>query len=172
MTLTRAFQEMEQHKLITLTKEGRTLAHQLALPPKELWGEAQPILTSPARETHYLYNTPEELRHLATEAGYTALSRQTMIADNPIPCLAINGQDFKRLAPTLQLCPDEDRDHATATLQIWQYPPQTWANTDGAYEEKNHTDPLSLYLTLRDDTDERTQQALEQLITQIIWSKD
>lgn len=173
MTLTRAFQELEQHKLITLTKEGRALTHQLTHPPKELWDKAQPILTSPVRETIFLYDTPEELRHITTVAGYTALSHHTMITDNPIPCLAINGKDYKHFTPALHICPDEDRDHATATLQIWQYPPQTWANTDGVDEEKNNqTAPLSLYLTLRDDTDERTQQALEQLITQIKWSKD
>jgi len=173
MTLTRAFQEMKQHKLINLTKEGRSLTHKLPLPPKKLWENAQPILNSPVRETIFLYETPEELRHITTEAGYTALSRQTMIADNPIPCLAITGKDFKHFAPTLHICPEEDRDSATATLQIWQYPPQIWAFTDGTNEEKNkQPDALSLYLTLRDDTDERTQQALEQLITQITWSKD
>ena len=173
MTLTRAFQEMEQHKLINLTKEGRTLTHQLPLPPKELWEKAQPVLTSPVRETLYLYAPPKELRDLATEADYTALAHQTMIADNPIPCLAINGKDFKHFTPALHICPDEDRDSATAALQIWQYPPQIWAPSDGANKGKNkQPDPLSLYLTLRDDTDERTQQALEQLITQITWSKD
>jgi hypothetical protein len=47
-----------------------------------LWERTQPILTSPVRETYYLYNTSEELRHLVIEAGHTALSRRTMIADN------------------------------------------------------------------------------------------
>ena len=45
---------------------------------------------------------------------------------------------------------------------MWNYPPRLLG--DG-----NAVDQISLYLSLRDDTDERIQQALEELLEEIRW---
>ena len=53
------------------------------------------------------------------------------------------------------------RAAAPVLLQLWIYSPALFGN--------NTVDPLSLYLSLKDDPDERVQIALDELMKGIKW---
>lgn len=47
-------------------------------------------------------------------------------------------------------------------IQVWSYPPAIFA-------QGNVADPLSLYLSLKDDNDERTQASLDEMMRKLGW---
>lgn len=47
-------------------------------------------------------------------------------------------------------------------IEVWSYPPALFA-------ENEIVDPLSLYLSLKGDTDERTQSALHEMMRKFGW---
>jgi hypothetical protein len=52
-------------------------------------------------------------------------------------------------------------------IEIWKYNPSLLSEI--AEPEEHVIDPLSLYLSLRDEQDERIEMALEQIIEKFIW---
>lgn len=52
-------------------------------------------------------------------------------------------------------------------LEVWKYDPEKLA--DGLVTDLGVVDPLSLYLSLQNSTDERTEMALEQILKKYIW---
>jgi hypothetical protein len=51
-------------------------------------------------------------------------------------------------------------------IEVWKYSP--FALTKGVTKQ-NNVDPLSLYLSLRENKDERIEMALEKIIENYIW---
>jgi 2,3-bisphosphoglycerate-independent phosphoglycerate mutase len=51
-------------------------------------------------------------------------------------------------------------------IEVWKYSPV--ALTKGVTKQ-NNVDPLSLYLSLRENKDERIEMALEKIIENYIW---
>ena len=51
-------------------------------------------------------------------------------------------------------------------LEVWKYNPKQLANL--VQDDYSVVDPLSLYLSLKNETDERIEMALEQIKTKFI----
>jgi hypothetical protein len=128
---------------------------------RELWEKALPWLTSPARATHWVRweNPPQGI----LLAGITALSGMTMIADDRVPVHALGHREHRAALENGEYRICADRDEATARLEVWNYNPKLLAI------RPDTVDPLSLYLTLKDDPNERVQDQLETLIKQFPW---
>jgi len=47
-------------------------------------------------------------------------------------------------------------------LEVWSYSPKM-------FEKKGRVDRFSLYLSMKGDTDERVQSAMEELMEQVEW---
>jgi len=63
----------------------------------------------------------------------------------------------------LSVCADcHDAENALVRIEIWSCNPHLLG-------DDRMVDPLSLYLSLRNSSDERVQQQLEQLIEEIKW---
>jgi uncharacterized protein (DUF342 family) len=58
----------------------------------------------------------------------------------------------------------ENEYEAQAQLEIWYYNPKTLSN-------QNVVDDLSLFLSLREDADERVQIAVNELLEKFKWSR-
>jgi DNA-binding MarR family transcriptional regulator len=168
MTISRAFKEIASHQLIQTSKAGRTKHHWLTDTPENLWVSAQELLASPVRKTLHLDEIPPALRETIATTGYTALAKYSLIADDEVPCYALSQQQYKQQVDLIQHCLVEDPDQAKAKLEVWIYSPFLLT---GNATQQQIPDLLSLYLSLRDTHDERTEQALDQLITHITWSK-
>lgn len=96
------------------------------------------------------------------DAGMTALSRYTMINEDPVPVLAIHERAFSALlqAGGITVCPY--RDEGCVQVELWRYDPVLLA-------EDKAVDRLSLYLSLKGHPDERVEGALRDLLKEMPW---
>jgi len=85
-----------------------------------------------------------------------------MLADDRLPTYALGPGTLEEWLEqgTMTGCPDAEE--ADAKIEVWSYEPKLLGDSD-------IVDPLSPYLILRHDADERVQQQLERLMEAIPW---
>ena len=158
MTLTRAFAELELHKIGTQTKARKVRKLSFLESRKDLWKKALPLLRSPMKERHFVEGNPRPFRLMT--AGLTALARSSMLDEPASPVYACDGSRWKELKHELKEIPYAEE--GAVQLEVWRYRPELL--TTG-----NTVDPFSLYLTLKDEVDERVLAALDLTIENIQW---
>lgn len=159
MSMSRAVKELEGNELVRAKPQGRERVVQLADSPQALWQKAQPLLRSPVRET---------VRVMAADiaqwslpwAGESALAEYSLLGPPAEPVYAMASRAWRRLGQGLELIPVQD--DGTCLVELWRYPPEASAR-DGC------VDRLSLDLSLRDHTDERVEQAVEEMLEALLW---
>lgn len=160
MMITKAKDELEAAGLCEAVRHGKALVLKFHENGRVLWRKAQPKLTSPVRKNHWVrWQRPD---HPALEAGLTALSQRTMIEDDAKPTFAMLDATFRSHLERglFHGCPDASE--ANVRLQAWSYNPALLG-------DDRSVDPLSLFLSLREDRDERVQQQLNLLLDQVSW---
>lgn len=162
MTISRACQELAAAGLCDPERRGRQVILRLNPDRRALWNKAKPRMRTPV-----LHATP--VRVLAKNdlrlfhSGLTALSRLTMLAANSQPVCAISDPAY-RAAREERVIDEQPLDESgIVTLERWRYAPAL-LSPDGQM-----VDCLSLYLSLRDDPDERVQGALEDMLEGVKW---
>ncbi|MBC8327283.1 MAG: hypothetical protein H8E31_00880 [Planctomycetes bacterium] len=160
MTLSKARRELIAAGLAVKGAGKRPKPLCFAAPPAELWERALPLLRSPVAKVHPVARLAPGLH--PQSAGTTALADQTALAPDPLPTAALSLPAFRRglTDRTLTLAPGWDE--AALRIEAWKYDPQRLS-------EGGAVDPLSLYLCLRLDPDERVQAALEGLVATVRW---
>lgn len=73
---------------------------------------------------------------------------------------ATGREGWKKIRDSVREIPVQDT--GTCLLQIWRYDP-------GLFARDGYVDPFSLYLSLRNDTDERVQSALQKMMEDEKW---
>lgn len=93
------------------------------------------------------------------EAGYTAMSEWTMLADDYESTYAVLSRDFKDLEPMCEKASEYLLyDSSYVILQVWKYDPAMFSDTDGC------ADKVSVWLSmLMSHPDERTEGAVNEL---------
>lgn len=86
-----------------------------------------------------------------------------MLAGREVVDLAIRRDQFRSLRAMDKL-PELNSHYGRYRLQVWQYEPSILAEPG-----RNTVDRLSLYQTLKDELDERIQDALQDMLKQISW---
>ena len=160
MTITRAFHELRAAQLAHTTTEAREQALHLDLPPRDLWRKALPSLRSPVVARHFI--KPADRGLLGKFAGYSALAAYSTLADPPSHTFAMQRKEWLSLESRASILVHPEPDPDDYEIQSWSYPPVPFRVPD-------HVDPLSLYLSLKDSPDERTQHALNQLLENLPW---
>jgi len=158
--LTKVKAELHAAELCEPRRIGRSVALHFTTAGRQLWDAARPLLSSPIVKTVWLHG--EIPGYPALQAGLTALSRRTMIADDRLPTFALLLEVFHANLERglFHGCPGpEDADFK---MEVWSYNPLLFANNEAI-------DSLSLFLSLRDYPDERVQQQLETLINEFPW---
>lgn len=121
---------------------------------KKLWDEVQPFLRNPCKRTVGLETIPDD--HTLTLAGVDALAKETMLNTTEPKCFAMSLSEFRK---------KDIKTVRTATanchLQLWLYRPTIFVPV--------RIDMLSLYLTLKNNPDERVQMALNKRMEEIQW---
>lgn len=117
---------------------------------RELWELSLPYLTNPIKHSGYI----DEPLNEGVIGGIDALSHYSMLVGEETPTRVITIDESKELKIKMSHLEDTQR------VEIWKYQPMD----DGGY-----VDRLSLYLTLRDDTDPRVQKELEIMIEEMPW---
>ena len=161
MTMTRVFNELEAVKLGDVVREGRDRNLRFTDKGKDLWTKALPFMRNPIRQRKHFLGI-SGIEKLAPRAGLAALSHYTMIAEPKIPGFAINRKKWQTYKKKQNIVVLNTPEPETTEIQVWNYDPALFAR-------EGVVDPLSLYLTLRDENDERVEAALEEMMKEIKW---
>lgn len=157
MTLSRTFGELESVELAASETSGRERVLRIIGQRRQSWERAQPWLIDPVKSRHFVSRSPGGLR-----AGLDALARCTMLSEPQLPAIAIGRTrwaSFVREHPDAQL---PDKESAKCEVEVWKYEPRAW-------DRPGIVDPLSLYLSVRSDGDERVEQARDAILEQVRW---
>jgi AraC-like DNA-binding protein len=160
-TLTRVYKELAATSLCKPVASGRRVT--LVFPPqrRELWKFALPYLGSPVRTRSRakLLDTGLQLH----EAGMTAIARLTMIGPGREQVYAMSSAAFEAAREDRRLVQADYPEEGTVQIERWKYAPSLLS------PDSQIVDRLSLYLSLQDDRDERTQAALTELLEEMQW---
>jgi DNA-binding MarR family transcriptional regulator len=160
MSMTRALDELETLQIAKARHIGRQRRLHFTMQGRELWDFVKDRLQSPVRKLRTIQGDLDET--VAPRAGESALAHYTMLASPRIVRRAIDATRWKELAPRLTNVDEAGFDDDRIELETWRYDPVVLAK-DGV------VDPISLYLSVRHDKDERIEQAAEQLLEQFGW---
>lgn len=162
MTLSRAVRELTAAGLVTVGQEGRARWLRGNHPPAQAWEHAAPFLRSPVKQSFWV-DIPGRAKALRPPlAGASALAFYSMLAEPAYLVHAVTQSEWKdaqqvgiKALPAPQL--------AASLWQVWSYKPSLSMKAD------NVVDPLSLTLSLKEEEDERVQQALERIGGHFPW---
>lgn len=165
MAVSYAVDDLKNHDLIEVFGEKEKFI-KFNLERSELWYTAQQqnILESPVLKTVFVDELPSNLFML--KANASALPEYTSINPSKQQYYAIEKSAFYFLQKNNGLLNANDREGKFA-IEVWKYNPVTLL--DDFPVDNAVVDPLSLYLSLKDSTDERVEMGLEQIIEKMIW---
>lgn len=154
MTLTRAVKQLEATNLFLVAKDGVNKFIESKYCNTELFENAKAYLSTPVRKVGYIEKT------LVTKnmafAGETALSEKTMLNPSRVITYAVSEKEYgKKPLPEELIDPDSQ-----IRLEVWSYDPRQFSKDDMA-------DDISVVLSLQDVTDERIEEAIEELLKKI-----
>ena len=161
MAMGQALNQLEDAKLVHVHKEGRERLFELAGQPTDLWHQAQPLLASPVGRRHYLAGVAPSARK-GLIAGLGALATYSALADPTVAVVALDRVTAKSLLDARGVQELPTAAEADLEVEVWTYQP-------GLLSGGPAVDRLSLYLSLRDDTDERVQSALDEMMRGVTW---
>lgn len=155
MTINRAFAELKAAQIGQFFQEGRKRCWAFS-DKRILWKEAAPFLRSPVKKRLWLKS-----HQLKIIAGLTALSHLSLLAPPSLPVFAANMHQWE-IWQKLGFEELPSADGADIQLEIWHYDPELFA-------KNNIADPFSLYLSLKENQDERIESALKEMMENIEW---
>ena len=160
MTASRALNELFRVKLINYEMGGKTgrSKEYRRIPDPDYFLNGQQYLKSPVKKVVHSKHKPPH----AMIAGFDALADLSWI--NP-PSHSIIAMDKKKLNDGLKNMvynKNEIKDSQFVEIELWEYDPFL-------ISDKPHVDRLSLYLSLKDVSDERVEQALEEIMRGESW---
>lgn len=129
----------------------------------ELWNSALPLFVNPVFKQVYVDDKPDGI--FLFRSNESALNEYSDMNPSRQPYYAIERSKFYDLQKEGQLKNPNEHEGAVC-LELWKYNPEMLAN---GITEVDNVDPLSLYLSLRDNRDERVEDALEMIIKKYIW---
>jgi DNA-binding MarR family transcriptional regulator len=161
MAVTHGVKELVALELCTKVPKGRAKTIKFNLEFEALWERALVHMRSPAGR-RYPVVAADGTIPAALDAGLTALSGKTGLAYNGPRMVALPNREVKRLLSDKRLETRVDEEDAECVLEGWSYNPQLLSSGPAV-------DELSLYLSLKDDSDERVQLALADMMEQRKW---
>lgn len=161
MSASRAFRDLEAADLITRAPDGRPRPANLTSSRGETWQKAKPLLSSPVVSRHLM--RASELPAVL-DSGLTALAAVSDLASPLARTVAVSRAKWQDLREASLTEPYHKgaAEPGLAIVEVWSYVPEALASGDTV-------DPLSLYLSLRHENDERIELALEQVLESLPW---
>ena len=125
--------------------------------PKELFYKAEKVLLNPVKRTVYV--PCEEVKNELLESGYSALAEYSMLNAPGVWCYA-----SERISQWNDCMTKDLQDsNSQVAVEMWRYDPRKLS-------KKKMVDELSLALSLREDADERVEEAVEEMLNNL-WRK-
>ncbi len=161
MTATRIATELAEARLCGIGQKGHKTILDFNHDCHALWQKALPFLRTPVLgRTHVQALGKDRLPWL--QSGLPALSSHTMLADDGHAVLAMSASQYAFALAEGRLKEVRYQDDDTIRVEKWRYRPEILS--DGPT-----VDRLSLYLSLREEHDERIQSALKELMEGVRW---
>lgn len=156
-TIRRSLLEFENINIGIVSREDKNKILKVDESNKTLWQQVNSYFQNPVNQEIFLAEIPSYLD--LQIAGLSALAEYSLIASPPNPVYAIFKNDWYKLAKdnSIKDLIEPVQTESNIKLQIWNYSPGLWTH-------KNIVDKYSLYLSLKDDHDERVEQALEDIL--------
>lgn len=170
MTLSRAIGELQDAGLVETEQQGRNKWARFTLPWPEVWAKALPCLRTPVKKRLYIDREDVLRRGDLPRAGLSALTDYSMLNPPRRPVYAtVNkfsaaGKSSSEGGVMWSRHVVKHKEESEAELELWSYAPLIEPNAPGC------VDRLSLYLSLQDDSDERTQEALRGLLKETLYA--
>lgn len=163
MTASRALNDLYHANLITYHiggKTGRSKEYKRITHP-DYFLRGRDYLKTPVRKVIYTKTKPLD----ALTAGLDALAGLSMINPPGHPIMAIDRNKLNKEQVEIVKNWDLIKDTKLVEIELWDYDP-------GLFSNKRHVDVLSLYASLKEETDERVEQALEEVLRREPWYTD
>jgi hypothetical protein len=160
MTASRCLKELAATDLNLVRVDGRKGVLEFDGDRRELWQRALPLFADPVKHRKRLHARASDAPWLT--AGLTALAHYSMLAAPPAPVVATTTTQWKQLQQQFDWERAAAGDPDALEVELWSYEPKLLATGDVV-------DRLSLYLSLKDDDDERVQGSLEEMMEGIQW---
>lgn len=160
MTMTRALDELDGAGLGTIAMEGRERVLYFDQDKKQVWNSALERLRSPVKKRVWVKDFSNKT--IEVMAGFSAMAHYSNLAEPVNPVLAIGGKQWKNVKTNDDVMILDVAEPNASELEIWSYSPEL-------FEEKGVVDRFSLFLSMREENDERVQSALEGMMEQIEW---
>ena len=155
VTISRAFKNLEELHLCEIeTDENRVKRIFFEGTKKEIWERSLPFLKNPIKKKIYCDDIVTDLPFI--EGGVTALAHYTSLNPDETKTYVMDTKGYKDLQNNSIFVNQNDVE-GNIYIEIWNYPPL----------HQDYADPLSLYLTLRNDRDPRTEKELEIMINKL-----
>lgn len=153
-SVSRAVRQLEELELLKTERNGVNKIIFSELTPKELFTKAHEYLQNPVKKTVYVPG--DRIKDKLLFSGYSALAEYSMLnaphvayyASDSISCW--DGIAEKKLLD----------GHKQVAVEFWRYDPKKLSG-------KDKVDPLSLALSLGNDADERVEESVEYMLTQV-----
>lgn len=160
MNVTRAVQELAALELVVVEKAGRCDYVSAVDTGRTLYEKALPYMIDPVQKRLYV-RKKEELAGLPM-AGEFALATLSMLNPSTIECRAMSRKNYKNLEGIEEIDPRWSTNKDYIELELWKYDPKLLA----VYFR---VDVVSLSLSLRENKDERVEQAIEEMMEGYTW---
>jgi len=159
MSMSRALDQLESTQIAHIEHMGNKRLVTFVKGRREVWQDALPRLRNPINKTVRVLEQEIDQESTLT-AGTTALSAWSMLGEPQYREYAVSSDTWKTMQKKgAKEIPIEES--GTCMLQVWRYDPCV-------LRIDNFTDPFSLYLSLKSDTDERIQMALDEMMEQFL----
>lgn len=159
MAVSRGVTVLTSFNLLSVRKAARTNYYTVKVNKIEYISIIKTYLVSPVAK--YVYANEETIINLGVKAGYTALEQFTSILDSDVKTYAISKTTYKSIeSRCFQSVDNLISSDKPIKLEVWKYDPMIFMNNGCA-------DKLSLYLSFEKDIDERTEEALNELMKEI-----
>lgn len=156
-SISRASRQLKEMGLLHIRKVGVQRIMQSEESPKTLFQKAGDKLLNPIKRTVYI---PK--KYVGTdllESGYSALAEYSMLNEPNVRCYAAERISQWKDFTTNSL----QNSKVQVAVEMWRYNPRKLST-------RNTVDELSLALTLREDADERVEEAVEEMLNKL-WRR-
>lgn len=155
VTISRAFKALDDLQLCKITKdENRNKRIYFDDEPRDIWGQVLPYLKSPVKRVVYCDSIKSDMS--LVYGSITALSHYTHLNPDEVNTFVMDTKQFKAMQEE-KAFENLNASEGNIRMEIWNYPPLL----------QDYADPLSLYLTLKDDKDPRVEKELETMIDRL-----
>ncbi|MFO7902273.1 MAG: hypothetical protein R6U98_06415 [Pirellulaceae bacterium] len=160
MTMTRVFNELDAEDLGHISMQGRQRCLTFKGARQELWQKALPFLRSPVKQRQHVRLTAH--KRIGSIAGLSALASYSMLAAPSISTVATSVGRWRAFQQRDDFARTAADDPESQQVEVWSYDPDLFSHGQ-------LVDRLSLFLSLRDNEDERVEAAMEEMMEAVSW---